>query len=343
MGGEKRSRAATTAASVGRGCDVEVGGAEPGGRPLGRTLFVFRRELLGVIQAAASQRVAVQERARLARDVEKAGLVEDGALWLDQASTSALDMLAAMGQATSRQLREAVPLLGGSTVYAPHKPYGGAAPVAPRVLTTMSASGTILRASNQGRWNVSRPLWSTTGHWLGALPVVPPEPQARADLVRRWLYAFGPATVADLKWWLGSTLTAVRAALSDVGAVEVDLHGHGGVALADDLDPVEVVEPFAALLPGLDPTTMGWFERDWYVGGHRSMVFDSNGNAGPTAWWDGHVVGGWHQPTGAEVVVQLLEVVGTEGRVALESEATRLTAWLDGTRVSPRFPSPLSR
>ena len=40
---------------------------------------------------------------------------------------------------------------------------------------------------------------------------------------------------------------------------------------------------------------MGWYDRDWYLGGHRSQVFDTNGNAGPTIWWNGRVVGGWTQ------------------------------------------------
>jgi Winged helix DNA-binding domain len=308
-----------------------------------RTLFVFRRQLLGIIQAAASQRVADQERKRLAKDVEKAGLVADGTAWLREASEATLEALQSMGEATSTQLRQAVELLQGSIVYAPHKSYGGAVSVAPRVLTALSAAGLVLRGSNQGGWTVSRPLWTRTSSWLGEQPTLPPEHEARVELVRRWLYAFGPATVTDLKWWLGSTLTAVRSALTDVGAVEVDLYGQPGVALPDDLDPVESVEPYAALLPGLDPTTMGWFERQWYVGPHQAQIFDSNGNAGMTAWWDGRIVGGWTQTEGAEVVLQLLEDVGAEGKAALESEAARLTEWLAGVRVAPRFPSPLSR
>jgi len=308
-----------------------------------RTLFVLGRELFGVVQAAASQRVAEQERGRLIREVEKAGLVDDGAGWLARAEAATLEALTAAGEATSSELRRAVPLLEGSTTHAPDKPYGGPVPLAPRVLTTLSASGAVVRASNQGVWTASRPRWSTTARWLGAEPARPGESPARAELVRRWLLAFGPATVADLTWWLGSTLGAVRQALAEVGAVEVDLHGRPGVALAGDLDEVGVVEPYAALLPGLDPSVMGWFERDWYVGGYRAMVFDRNGNAGPTAWWDGRVVGGWSQPGGSEVAIQLLEDVGSDGRVALEAEAARLTAWLAGTRVSPRFPSPLSR
>lgn len=87
---------------------------------------------------------------------------------------------------------------------------------------------------------------------------------------------------------------------------------------------------------------MGWFDRDWYLGEHRSQVFDRNGNAGPTAWWNGRVVGGWTQDDDGRVQLQLLEDVGRNGRTALQRRAEELTEWLDGVRVSPRFPSPLS-
>ena len=309
-----------------------------------RTLFVFRRELFGTVQAAASERVAEQERRRLAKDVEQGGLAPDGAAWLTAASAATLEALATMGEATSAQLRAAVPELQGSTVYAPHKSYGGEQPVAPRVLTTLSAAGRVVRASNLGRWYVSRPTWARTEDWLGEVPAPVPEREARASLVRRWLFAFGPATATDLKWWLGSTVAAVRTALADVGAVEVALDGgSSGVALADDLDEVGPVAPYAALLPGLDPTTMGWYDRDWYLGPHRAQLFDTNGNGGTTAWWDGRIVGGWSQLADGQVRLQLLEDVGDEGRAALEAEAARLTAWVDGVRVAPRFPSPLLR
>ncbi|MGH3386791.1 MAG: winged helix DNA-binding domain-containing protein [Nocardioidaceae bacterium] len=308
-----------------------------------RTLFVFRSELLGVVQAAASERVAAQERRRLVKEVERAGLYEDGTAWLAEASRATLDALDTRGEATSTELRQAVELLQGSTVYAPDKAYGGAAPVGPRVLTTLSAGGHVLRASNNGGWTLSRPTWATTSHWLGATPEQPAEGVARAELVRRWLYAFGPATEADLKWWLGSTLTAVRAALADVGAVEVDLHGRPGVALPDDLDPVDPVAPYAVLLPALDPTTMGWFEREWYLGPHRAQLFDTNGNGGMTAWWDGRIVGGWRQTDDGEVRLQLLADVGAEATGRLEAEAARLSEWLAGVRIAPRFPSPLSK
>ena len=39
----------------------------------------------------------------------------------------------------------------------------------------------------------------------------------------------------------------------------------------------------------------------------------------------------------------MLEDVGAEAKRALEREAARLTEWLGGKRVLPRFPSPLSK
>jgi hypothetical protein len=308
-----------------------------------RTLFVMRPALFGTVTAAAGRRVADQERRRLAKDVEKAGLVEDGDAWLSDACAAALDALDRLGDATSTELRAELPLLEGSISYGEGKSWGGQFPIGPRVLTCLSAGGEVVRAANRGGWNVSRPTWARTPAWLGELPPEPPEREARAELVRRWLHAFGPATVTDVKWWLGSTLTAVRAALADVGAVEVDLHGAPGVALPDDIDPVPEAEPWGVLLPALDPTTMGWFERDWYLGPHKPEIFDSTGNGGPTAWWEGRIVGGWGQTDDGEVVLQLLEDVGAEAEAVLAQEAARLTDWLDGVRVSPRFPSPLFR
>ena len=135
----------------------------------------------------------------------------------------------------------------------------------------------------------------------------------------------------------------MRRALADVQAVEVALDGQTGYLLPDDLEPTEPVEPWAALLPPLDPTTMGWYERGWYLGAHKEQLFDYSGNAGPTVWWDGRIVGGWRQGESGEVVIQMLEDVGAQGLRAIEAEAARLCEWLAGTRVLPRFPSPLSK
>ena len=306
-----------------------------------RTLFVVPRDTLAVVQAAASERVEQSERRRLIRQVATAGLFQDAEQWFCAASDAVLEMLARQ-EATTSMLRQAIGLLDGTVVYGDGT-WGGPVQIGPRVLTCLSASGKIVRASNLGGWTASRPTWVTTRSWLGHdIEPMPPD-VARARLVERWLRVFGPGTVPDITWWLGSTLTAVRRALHDVGAVEVETDGGSGYVMGDDLETTAPVDPWVALLPALDPTTMGWFERDWYLGPHRARLFDASGNAGSTAWCDGRVVGGWHQTSTGEVVADLLEDVGREAESALRAEAARLGEWLDGVRVLPRFPSPLAR
>jgi hypothetical protein len=308
-----------------------------------RTLWVVGVGDLPSIQAAASDRVADNERRRLVTDVQKAGIAADGDRWLDCACDAVLDHLAEHGPTSARRLRAALPELAGTYDPAPGKRWGGATPLSPRVLTVLSVRGDIVRGPNEGTWTTSRPQWAAATDWLTEAPGIASPEAARANLVRTWLRTFGPVAVADVKWWFGNTLTWARHALRDVGAVEVDLDGCAGFVLPDDLDEVAEPDPWGALLPGLDVTTMGWYDRDWYLGAHRSQVFDTNGNAGPTAWWNGRVVGGWAQDPDGRVELRLLEDVGRDARTALRARADELTDWLDGVRISPRFPSPLSR
>jgi hypothetical protein len=195
----------------------------------------------------------------------------------------------------------------------------------------------------------SRPngSWTSTQHRWAPVPDGPiprlGEPAARTELVRRWLAVSGPATIADLAWWTGLGVTKVRAAVSALEGVAVDLDGEAGVLLPDDVDAEPPVAPAAAFLPSLDPTTMGWKRRGWYLGEHEPALFDANGNAGPTVWWDGRVVGGWTQRPAGEVVYRVLEDVGADGTVAIENEAAQLQDWLGGTVVTTRFPTPLDR
>ncbi len=308
-----------------------------------RTLFAFPTDDIGVVQAGASARVAEAEGRRLVRAVEKAGLHRDGAAWLDKAKRAVVEALADGRELTSTELRREISLLEGTISYGPGKSWGGEMPVGPRVLTVLSAEGRVVRASNDGAWTTSRPRWAAMEAWIGQPVPEVDRAEGLAALVRGWLAAFGPGTLQDVKWWLGGTVTATRRALADIGAVEVALDGTTGFVLPDDLEPTEPVAPWAALLPELDPATMGWFERDWYLGEHRPQLFDSSGNGGNTAWWDGRIVGGWDKSASGEVHVELLEDVGAEGKAALEAEAARLTGWLGGIQVTGRYPSPLAK
>ncbi len=302
-----------------------------------RTLFVLPEDLLPAAWGSASARVADTERRRTAKDIELAGVAPDGQAWLDEARAAVLSLLADSPEGrTALELREAIGHIDVRIDVTAGSTWG-----AGRVLTHLGATGDLVRGANTLHWRLSRPRWVRMEHWLD---VVPPAWEARAgyaELVRRWLTTFGPGTVEDVQWWLGSTKAAVRQALVDLEAVEVGLEQAAtGWVLPDDIDEVAAPEPWAALLPVLDPTVMGWKQRGFYLGGHGPALFDRNGNAGTTAWWDGHVVGCWVQDPEGVVQVRLLEDSSPDARRGLDVEARRLTEWLGGQRVSTVYPSP---
>ena len=310
-----------------------------------RTLWIVHTADLPAVQAAASDRVAATERKRLIGDVEKAGIAADGAKWLELASVAIRKHLADGVHAGTATLRATLPELAGSWDPAPGKTWGGSTPVAPRVLTVLSAQGHVLRGPNDGTWTTSRPLWAAAAHWLPEPAAAVTADDARAALLRSWLRTFGPATAADIKWWFGQTLSWARDGLRDLDAAEVALEGcdETGYVLPDDLADTPPVAPWGALLPGLDPTVMGWQARSWYLGPHAGQLFDRSGNAGPTVWWHGRVVGAWGQDADGRVQLEFVEDVGAPARKVLQRKASALTDWLDGVRVKPRFPSPLSQ
>jgi hypothetical protein len=308
-----------------------------------RTMFVEPVELMGVVQAACTDAIAVQQRKLLVDMIGRAGLADDPAGWIKEVEAVTVEALEAAGDATAAEIARYDPRLAQQIVLAKGKPYEGRQSVVSRILLLLAAQGRIVRGRPRGSWVSGQYQWSVVDAWLpGGVPEWSRK-DAQAELVRRWLATFGPATVADLKWWTGLPMGQVRPAVEAAGAVEVDLDGTPGLVLAGDLDPVPSPDPWAALLPALDPTTMGWAGRDFYLGPHREVLFDRNGNAGPTIWWDGRVVGGWAVRKGGEVVLRLLEDVGADAAAAIEAEAARLSAWLGPVTVTPRFRTPLER
>ena len=308
-----------------------------------RTLFVLPLDLAAVVKAACTDAIAAAQRRRYAKMIEEAGLAKDADAWLEEAEAAAFAALEARGQAFASELSADVPRLREGIHFGEGKKWAGRIGMTTWVLFLLAAEGRIVRGAPRGKWTSSQWSWAPAESWFESpLPELEPGP-ARVELARRWLAAYGPATVGDLKWWSGWTLGHTRDSLAELGAIEVDLDGEEGLVLPDDLEPEPDVEPWVALLPALDPTVMGWKERAWYLGGHAPQLFDRNGNAGPTVWWDGRVVGGWAGRRDGEIAFRLLEDVGAEGVRAVEAEAERLQDWLGETRVTPRFPTPLAR
>ncbi|MER5351607.1 winged helix DNA-binding domain-containing protein [Kitasatospora sp. NPDC002551] len=304
-----------------------------------RTLFAVTEEFAPYVSAAAARQIAAKERATLVKH-----LAEFAEGWdevrLARTERAVLAALAARGEATTAELGADVPALRETMLMSVGKPYEAKQSVGSRLLRVLASDGHVRRSRPRGSWLSNSYPWAPVAPW----PDVPVR-EAKAEVVRRWLASYGPGTVEDVKWWTGWTLGEVRKALADVGAVEVSLSGGAvGLVLPGDEGPVAEPEPWAALLPGLDPAVMGWRGRDWYLRpGDVPALFDRAGNAGPTVWWCGRVVGGWAQRADGEVVWRLFGDVGAEAGEAVAAQARRLAGWLGAVRVTPRFRTPLER
>ena len=304
------------------------------------TVFVFPTDLTAVVHASTGRTVAARERASLLKSMAQAGAPD--AAWLKEVEESTLAALARRGQATAAELAADEPRLREQFVYAAGKSYEGVHTVSTRLLRVLGVEGKVVRGRPNGSWTSSQFRWA----------VAPPHPEldvaeAQAALLGRWLAVCGPATEDDLKWWTGWKVTDVRRALASIGAQTVSLDEGTGHVVAGDAEPVAApAEPWAALLPGLDPTAMGWRERDWYLAPElRPMLFDGSGNVGPTVWLDGRVVGAWAQRKDGEIAWRALVPggVGREASALISTEAERLRAWVGTTSVTPRFRTPVER
>lgn len=300
-----------------------------------RTLFVVHRDDTPAVLAGATADIAAKERRRV--EGWLADEVGDAGGWLVRQAEAVRAALAEGGEQTTRDLMEAVPALKTEVTLGSGK-WSQRSPVGSRLLYLMAMDGDIVRTRPAGTWKSSQYAWAP-----GDFEARPDAEAARAAVLRRYLATHGPATETDLRWWSGWTAKQTRAARAALQTVEVALDGgEKGVVLEGDLDDVEAA-PAAALLPGLDSTPMGWKQRGWFLGGHEAALFDRNGNAGPTVWWDGRVVGGWGQRDDGEVVHRLLEDIGAEGEAAVVAEVERLAAWLGEVTVTPRFRTPLEK
>jgi hypothetical protein len=310
-----------------------------------RTLFVVPRDLAAVMDEACTKALVPVERKRLVRLLEEQRIAPKGtgARWLERVEAETLQALVSRGQGTARELTKDVPELGAKLSFGEGKTWAGTMGVSTRVLFLLATQGRIVRARPLGAWTSGQYRWAPTETWLGEpLPAIE-HAEACAELLRRWLRAFAPATATDIRWWTGWTARLATKTLESIGAEAVVLDKGIGYALPDDVKKVSRVEPWVALLPGLDSTVMGWKERGWYLGDHASELFDGNGNAGPTVWANGQVVGGWTQTGDGEVIVELLEPVDAKTRKTIDAERVRLRDWLGDVRIKTRFPTPLER
>ena len=159
-----------------------------------------------------------------------------------------------------RARRRTCPRCAPRTPVAQDKPYGAIQGVSTKVLFLLAAEGRIVRG---------RParLVDELAVSLGAGDDVAarrrsrsstPTPPRRSSL-RRWLRAFGPGTLADMKWWTGWTMGLVKRALAQLDTVEVRAGRRRDrrSLLADDAEPVAVARAVGRAAAGARPGADG--------------------------------------------------------------------------------------
>jgi hypothetical protein len=316
-----------------------------------RTLFLFPRSDIPMIQAAVSTPLAATLRASLISRLTRNGTVPpidgDIRVWLTGLENRVEEVLHRRGTATGAQLGVEVPEL--RTRITPRAPSDLPQTVTSPLLTVMSTEARMVRGTPTGAWTSRHHRWEPLQTWWPEGLPTPPIDVARRDLARRWLARFGPATFDDLQWWTGWNKTALQSALKTLPIDQVDLHGEPGITLTnhdDDLDASRGdvdIEPAATLLPALDPTPMGWKDRDWFFAIDRHHVFDRAGNIGPTLWWNGEIIGSWAVSTSGEIRTAILADRGVAAETAVAVAAERLHDRLAGTTVVPAIRTPLER
>jgi hypothetical protein len=230
------------------------------------------------------------------------------------------------------------------------KPYEGEFSIGTRLIGELCAQGLLVRTRVRGTWRSNLFEYAPLADWLPGtdLASVTPE-EARAWLVRRYLAAFGPATLDDVQWWTGWTKTDTKKALKVLEPEWVEVAvvglGEGYVMLAADAERLRAFtppdSPFAALLPSLDPYVMGYRDRRRFLADeHRPKLFDRAGNSVPTVLVNGRVVGAWEQREEGRTVYHLLEEVSDEAQALLNDETARLARFLEGETLSGGFLAP---
>ncbi|MBD0322822.1 MAG: AlkZ family DNA glycosylase [Aldersonia sp.] len=306
-----------------------------------RTLFVVPENLVPVVHHAAALDVAAQVRKRLLAQLRtlptEPELPADLGRWLRSVESSVEAALTRRGIATAAQLSTDEPRLRTAILPTTDKAWDVKRNITTQVLVLMAAEGRMVRCEPRGAWTSRAHTWEPAAKWWpdGIAAV----PDAKSRLVEHYLRRFGPATVTDIAWWTGWALGTTRKALASLNTVDVGC----GLVLADDTEPTEPRSPTAALLPALDPTPMGWKERDWYLPQDWGPLFDRNGNIGPTVWWDGEIVGGWTVRADGSIVTRMLVARGKAADRAVREAADRLQSRLEGTPVTPAFPTPLEK
>ena len=159
-------------------------------------------------------------------------------------------------------------------------------------------------------------------------PHVPVE--ARAEIFRRYLAAFGPSTRRDIGAWSRMRVAEIDAALELLEPLRRFRDEQGRELLDVPRAPLPDAETPAPVrfLPKWDNVLLAWADRTRVLPEpYRKTVIKANGDVAQTFLVDGFVAGIWRVDDG-RVVLEPFEPLSAAARREIEDEAGRLEAFL---------------
>ncbi len=120
---------------------------------------------------------------------------------------------------------------------------------------------------------------------------------ALAELTRRYFQSRGPATVADLGWWSGLPIAAVKRGMAALQSelVEEIIEGQSYWRHRDTPTSGDPLSR-AYLLPGFDEYLLSYKDRSASLDmAHMRTLTPANGMLNPTMVYDGRVIGTWRR------------------------------------------------
>jgi hypothetical protein len=177
--------------------------------------------------------------------------------------------------------------------------------------------------------------YTSPRRWLPTL--APVEGQAAlAELVRRYLHAYGPATQQQFAQWLGVARQWAAELFDSLSGElqQVEVEGTRAWVVAGDTAAPSTPAQGIRLLPYFDAYTVGCHPREKVFPGRASERALAGGQAGnfPVLLIDGMVAGVWHQRRSSRriaITVEPLEELSAAQRAALDDQVARIGAFLE--------------
>lgn len=168
-----------------------------------------------------------------------------------------------------------------------------------RVVREMSLKGLICHADTEGPWyHAAEYRFARIDRWIGEATFSLSEEEARRELARRYLKAYGPASIGDLAYWSGMRVGEVRKTLQGLSdLVEVKVEERRMLILKEDLGELlhaSEGEGATRLLPAFDILIMGHRDKRRLINPrHKPRIFLPRGDVAATLLVDDRIEGTW--------------------------------------------------